>query len=67
MTSYEVAHLRQQIESTRRADLVDAVLLMATRIGGHAALVAALNETRAERAARRGRRLQSRTSREIPA
>ncbi len=67
MTSYEMAHLRRQIETTRRADLADAVLLMTARIGGHAALVSALNETRAERAARRGRRLRSQASRGIPA
>ena len=67
MTSYEVAHLRRQIESTRRADLANAVLLMTARIGGHAALVSALNETRSERAAQRARRLRGRATREVRA
>ncbi len=67
MTSYEVAHLRRQIETTRRGDLADAVLLMTARIGGHTALVAALNETKAERAAQRSRRLRRRATREARA
>ena len=67
MTAYETAHLRRQLETTRRADLADAVLLMTARIGGHAALVAALNELRSERATRRARRLRCRATREIRA
>jgi len=62
MTMFQQNLLRRRLTGVRKADLADAIIATTCRIGGTAALLAAIADAQNERARQRARRRATRVS-----